>query len=409
MKTNPKHANALTDALALTDVDAVMRAMWNTPGLAGDDGVPRMGLNVLFEAAPGRGKSARIRAATRRAGLRCETVIASLREPADFLRWPVPQADGSVTYLPPAWAKRAAAHEHAVVFFDELNAAPAAVQMALFRVVLEGAVGDVTLPSSVRFIGAQNDTASCAGRFALDPALVNRFIILPWPGTNAQGWAQWLLNPEGANDPGEVDDPGEVTDAVLKAWPAVYARAAGIVAAFITRRADLLETDPTDDGKPYTTPRSWEVATRAFGGATLHGLSPADTDAVIAGAVGLGAAREFSAFRSALDLPDPVAVLDGAGFKHDPARLDRTMATLSSCASVVMARDCDKRPKRVDTLLRIMLDVANAHAADAVVIAAKSLLGRDNAHRGVVMSAPSFVKTFQALEPYTGAAGMGSK
>lgn len=401
--------NPMTAALNITDVGAVLRALWNTPGLAGDDGEARMGLNVLFEAPPGVGKSARIRAASRKAGLHCETVIASLREPADFLGLGVPQANGLLAYLAPTWAQRAARHGHAVVFLDELNAAPQAVQMALLRVVLEGVVGDLNLPSTVRFVAAQNGVESCPGRFGLDSAMVNRFIVLPWPDVDSRGWASWLLNPAGANDSDNIADPGDVAAQVAADWPSVWAKASGIVAAFITRRSDLLTTNPTDDGKPFATPRSWETATRALGGAMLHGLNPTDTDAVIAGAVGAGAAREFSTFRANLDLPDPAAVLDGAGFKHDPARLDRTMAVLSSCASLVVARACDNRDKRVNALLGLLLQVVKGGAADAAVLSSQVLLGPDNAHRVAVMRAPNFKAAFGALEPFTAAAGMGVK
>lgn len=408
MKTTTK-TSALNALLNITDVNAVLRAMWNTPGLAGDDGEARMGLNVLFEAPPGVGKSTRIRAASRRSGLHCETVIASLREPADFLGLGVPQANGELRYMPPTWALRAAKHEHAVVFLDELNAAPQAVQMALLRVVLEGVVGDLRLPNSVRFVAAQNGVDSCPGRFGLDSAMVNRFIILPWPDVDPRGWASWLLNPAGANDAADIDDPGDVAAQVAADWPSAWAKAAGIVSAFITRRSDLLTTAPSDDGKPFATPRSWETATRALGGALLHGLNPSDTDAVIAGAVGAGAAREFSTFRSNLDLPDPAAVLDGAGFTHDPARLDRTMAVLSSCASLVVARTCDNRDKRVNALLGLLLKVTQGGAADAAVLSSQVLLGPDNAFRTSVLRAPNFKAAFSALEPFTAAAGMRVK
>src|SRR3954469_11185454 len=85
---------------------------------------------LLVWGSPGVGKTATIRAWAQRRKLRCWTVVASLREPADFGGLPIVDHDGPldsnepagprVTFAPPRFAVEAAA-EGGVIFLDELT------------------------------------------------------------------------------------------------------------------------------------------------------------------------------------------------------------------------------------------------------------------------------------------------
>jgi MoxR-like ATPase len=62
---------------------------------------------VLLWGAPGTGKTSVVRALADAAGWPCETVIASIREPADFAGLPVVTgagADGAVAFATPTGA-----------------------------------------------------------------------------------------------------------------------------------------------------------------------------------------------------------------------------------------------------------------------------------------------------------------
>lgn len=407
-RQNKTAAAALTALSFASPVETILRCVWNTPGVARDDGAPSAGLPVIWTSKPGVGKSSRIRGAARSAGFQLETVISSLREPTDFIGLPVPAAGGVMQYVPAAWAVRASDAEHAVVFFDEINGAPQAVQMALLRVVLEGVVGDLNLPNTVRFIAAMNGSQDCPGRWDLDSALANRFLHLPWPDLQTRDWSQWLLG--ATTEASDPVDPAEEYARITKAWDSKWAQARGMVAAFIERRPDLLLVmpsagDPSASGA-WASPRSWELAARALAGSMLHGLPEQDGDALMAGAVGASIAQEFAAWRAAADLPDPIALLDGkVKFQHDATRPDRTMATLSGCAAVLLNPVCENRTGRGERMFQAMLACLDGGAADMAVLAHQSML-KSKQHCGQLMAAPSFVKVSARMEPFTRAAGM---
>lgn len=410
MSKNPKpsaEVSALTTLSFTSPVEDILRCVWNTPGVARDDGKPAKGLPVVFQSEPGVGKSARIRAAARRNGFHLETVISSLREPTDFAGLPVPTANNTMDYVPARWAVRAHDAEEAVVFFDEINGAPQAVQMALLRVILEGSVGDLQLPNSVRFIAAMNGSQHTPGRWDLDAALANRFLHLPWPRLEARSWSGWLLGATGGED-GAAIDPIESYAAILTQWESRWAAARGLVAAFIERRPDLLLQMPTpgdmNASAAWASPRSWEMGARALAGAMAHGLPQQDGEALLGAAVGGTVAQEFAAWRADADLPDPVALLDGkVKFQHDATRGDRTMATMSGCAAVLLNAVCDERAKRAEAMAKLVLGCIEGGAADFAIIAMEAIL-ENKTHRGVFMAQPTFIKASARMEPYTRAA-----
>ncbi|MGC4042913.1 MAG: hypothetical protein QM758_03845 [Armatimonas sp.] len=114
----------------------------------------------LLWGPPGVGKSAAIVAWAKKRGLRCWTVLASVREPADFgglpiLGAPVETGIGSepvpsVGFAPPRFALEAA-RDGGVIFLDELTTAPPAVQAALLRAVVDRAFGDLELDPARSF------------------------------------------------------------------------------------------------------------------------------------------------------------------------------------------------------------------------------------------------------------------
>ena len=318
---------------------------------------------VLLWGAPGTGKTSAIRAMAQAMGLPCETVIASIREPSDFAGLPI-VVGGEVRFAPPAWARRLAEAGHGLLFLDELSTAPPAVQAALLRVVLERAVGDLTLPDAVAVVAAANPPEQAADGWDLSAPLANRLCHLDWQ-TDPRAVADGLA--------GGWDAP--VVPALPTGWQAEEIGSRGLVAAFLHVRPALACAPPSDAasaGRGWPSPRTWEMAARlmaAAGAAGFGGNGDEARSALVRGAVGDGAGVEFLAWMIEMDLPDPEEVLaDPASFRL-PERGDRAYAALAAVAAAVAA---NPTPERWTAGWQVLGLVAEA-APDVAAVAARVL------------------------------------
>ena len=106
-----------------------------------------------------------------------------------------------VVHEPPVWAKRAAAHNGETLnFFDEVNTATPATQIALMNVVLTGHVGQLSLGKQVMFVAAANPPEQNAGAWDLSAPLANRFAHLRWP-VDFDAWRTGYLHGWAAPSP----------------------------------------------------------------------------------------------------------------------------------------------------------------------------------------------------------------
>jgi hypothetical protein len=287
---------------------------------------------VLLWGAPGTGKTSVIRALADAAGWPCETVIASIREPSDFAGLPIVVATGGVSrveFAPPRWAVRLADEGHGLAFFDEISTAPPAVQAALLRVVLERAVGDLTLPADVSVVAAANPPEQAADGWDLSAPLANRFCHLDWQvdaRVLAEGFAGGWHTPA----PPSLGEGWQRRIPVVRSW----------IAGFVTVRPMLalnVPDDATAAGRAWPSPRTWEMAAQLLAAAESAGAGELVGSLLLRGCVGTGAGVEFATWLAEADLPDPEAVLADPESFELPARGDRAYAALSSVAAAVAA------------------------------------------------------------------------
>jgi len=316
----------------------------------------RAGVPILLWGPPGVGKTASVKALAARLGSPIEVVLASIREPSDFLGLPVREPQGGVTYAPPSWAIRLAREGRGILFLDEISTAPPAVQAALLRVVLERVVGDVELPATVHIIAAGNPPEWGEHLFELSPPLANRFLHVEYR-LDVQEWV--------SSFPGYWGDPPPVPGLD----PATWAQARAMVAGFIRARPGLLLVPPRssqDRGMAWPSPRSWDAASRVL---AAYGLDAVEASEAIAGAVGEGPAMEFVTWVREQDLPDPEEVL-ARGFTPS-GRGDKDFAILAAVAQAVLG---SLTPERWLRGLEIMHQAAQGGAADVAALAVRDLM-----------------------------------
>lgn len=310
--------------------------------------------------APGTGKSSAVAAMARRAGLPCEVVIASIREPSDFAGLPIVAGDG-VRFAPPQWAVNLSEAGRGVLFLDEISTAPPAVQAALLRVVLERVVGDLILPEQVAIVAAANPVDQAADGWDLSAPLANRFCHL-----------QWSVDPQEVATGLVAGFPDPEPPALEAGWEATIPQAAGMVGAFVTLRPSLLSAPPTDRsaaGQAWPSPRTWEMTARLLAACGAANASMAARRMLVAGAVGEGPGLELLTWLDELDLPDPEALLTDPTTLDLPERGDKRYAVLSSVAAAVAA---DLSVERWQAGWKV-LGMAADQAPDVAAMAARVL------------------------------------
>ncbi len=228
------------------------------------------------------------------------------------------------------WAVEAAKEGKGIVFLDEVSCAPPAVQAALLRPVLEGAVGDLQLPAGVKFIAAANPPDQAAAGWDLAPPLANRFVHLAWSSPNVEAWGNWLM--------GDSDGAGRSITIDPEAWHKQFNQAKALVCAFLQRRpGHLCEDIAKISGRfplAYATPRTWECGTRLLASCRVTGMEEAVLP-LMSGTIGEPIAIEFVTWLRANDLPDPEALLaNPASWKPDAKKPDRAYAV---CLAVTAA------------------------------------------------------------------------
>ena len=222
---------------------------------------------------PGIGKSAVIRQLAAALSMPLRDVRALLLDPVDLRGLPFLGNDGRSKWATPEFLPQDGT---GILFLDELNAAPAMVQASCYQLVLDRKLGEYTLPAGWSIIAAGNRDSDRAVTTRMPTPLRNRFVHLEFE-VDMQEWSEW----------------------------AIQAGVRPEVIAFLRFRSELL-TAFDRDANAFPSPRSWEFVSRILESQP----EPSIEHELFAGAVGSGAATEFSAFlRMFRELPNIDAIL----------------------------------------------------------------------------------------------------
>lgn len=301
-------------------------------------------LPVLLLGGPGTAKTAIIRQLCDDLGYPLEIVIASQRQPEDFLGLPY-RTESGVKYEAPAWALRLVraiekGAPGAAVLFDEVSCVTLAVQAALLTVVQERRVGELQLPAGVRMIAAANPPEQAAGGWEFAAPTANRWVHLDWSPPSAEEWGAWALS--------RVD--AEQLDAST----------VSLVCSFLAASPGHLYALPVEAaqrGGAWPSPRSWWAAVRALSLGAKSAYSRDAVHAVAAGAIGRGALLELLAYAKNLDLPDPEYLLKHPrDWNLERGQADRARIILCAVATAaIRAADPPKvRKTRFDSAWEVL-------------------------------------------------------
>lgn len=196
-----------------------------------------------------------------------------LLDPVDLRGLPTVNGDGRAHWAIPDFLPR---DGNGVVFLDEFNRASTMVQNSGFQLILDRRLGEYVLPDGRAIVAAGNYESDGGGVQRMSSALVNRFVHLHMT-VDINDWCTWAAS--AGVDP--------------------------LVIAFLRYRPELLHQFSRTE-HAFPTPRSWVYVS------TLLAQQPEDEIllAMVAGAVGDGAAIELLAFRQLwLSLPSVDAIL----------------------------------------------------------------------------------------------------
>jgi len=179
-------------------------------------------------------------------------------------------------------AELASQYPIVVLFLDEMNSAPPAVQAAGYQLILNRRVGKYKLPDNVVIVAAGNRDSDKGVTYRMPMPLANRFIHLEMRPDFAS-WQNWAVGKAIHKD---------------------------VVGYLSFAKQDLYDFDAKSSSRAFATPRSW-----CFVSDLLDDEENVDTDTLfnlVAGAVGDGLATKFMAHRKVAGrMPDPADILSG--------------------------------------------------------------------------------------------------
>ena len=260
---------------------------------------------LMLWGPPGVGKTSIVRDVAVQEKVMCHTIALTLMDPTDLSGLPVVNEDRTAVRWIPLGELPTGGEGY--LFFDEINTADPSVMAAAMRLVLEGRLGEYTMPPGWARIAAGNRVEDAASANHMPSALSDRFMHATLE-VNSEDWIDWSNN--------NGIDP--------------------VLTAFIAYRPQLLH-DFSPRGTVNTTPRGWADVAKII--TKTGGMADAVALAAVSGRVGAGPAIELRAFvETWMSLPAIEPILDGADtdshskMKKPAVRYAVTMALAATMA-----------------------------------------------------------------------------
>ena len=207
----------------------------------------------------------------------------------------------------------AAMYDKIILFLDEMNSAPPAVQAAGYQLVLNGRVGKYILPKNCHIVAAGNRDSDKGVTYRMPMPLANRFIHLELR-PDFGSWQNWAVLNNVHED---------------------------VVGYLSFAKQDLYDFDAKSSSRAFATPRTWTFVSQLLQSDEL------DTDTLynlVAGTVGEGLATKFMAHRKvASKMPNPSDILSGKTKELNVKEISAMYSlTISMCYELKNALETDK-------------------------------------------------------------------
>jgi hypothetical protein len=192
-------------------------------------------------------------------------------------------------------------NSRALVFFDEMSAAPPSVQAATYQIILNRKIGTYQLPEDVVIVAAGNRVKDKGVAYNMPTPLANRFIHATLEA-DFDEWQEWAMKNRVHKD----------------------------VVGYLTYQPnDMFDFDPRRESYAFATPRSWQFVSELLYDRDAAG-NWVDTDLptellgdLVKGTVGEGPAIKFMTYRKqAANLPRARDVLTGAVTSLNSKQID---------------------------------------------------------------------------------------
>ena len=241
---------------------------------------------VFLWGPPGIGKSEVVAEIAEELGGACIDLRMAQMEPTDIRGIPYFNKDiNKMDWAPPVDLpdeEFASKYPIVVLFLDEMNSAPPAVQAAGYQLILNRRVGKYFLPDNVVIVAAGNRDSDKGVTFRMPMPLANRFVHLEMR-PDFTSWQNWAVNKGIHKD---------------------------VVGYLSFAKQDIYDFDAKSSSRAFATPRSW-----VFVSDLLNDEDNTDSDTLfnlVSGAVGDGLAVKFMAHRKiAGRMPSPSEILSG--------------------------------------------------------------------------------------------------
>ena len=240
---------------------------------------------IFLWGPPGIGKSDVVAEIARDMGALLIDLRLGQMDPTDIRGIPFYNKElGKMDWAPPIDLpdeETASQYPYVVLFMDEMNSAPPAVQSAAYQLVLNRRVGKYKLPKNVVMVAAGNRESDKGVTYRMPTPLSNRFVHSEMK-VDFPSWQEWAIKNQIHKD----------------------------VVGFLTfAKQDLYDFDAKSSSRAFATPRSWTFVSELLAD---EDLDVATTTDLIAGTVGEGLAVKFMAHRKISGkLPKPEDILSG--------------------------------------------------------------------------------------------------